>query len=244
MERFDIFVARKGIASSSEKAEPSAATPNGQSQHDHRTSPSVPLSTPQSSSPKKRNVDGKEPSEEPSKTPPSKKRKSDNDTDADAVLAARLQAEENLRARPTRGARTRKPPPAKKKSKSKTSKKVNAEDDSELESSPETNKKEVNRTGGFHVSFSLHMIYASALRIRLGTNNCLQKPLNLSPALSTLLNGEVAVRFPTLDNLDTQSVTRSNACTALATADGEETMAIYPCQRSPRSERSTSNSMR
>lgn len=74
--------------------------------------------------------------------------------DADALYAARLQAEENLRARPTRGGIVRKSAPVKKKkspTKAKTSKKVKAEDDSDLEGS-DGEKKEVNRTGGFHVS--------------------------------------------------------------------------------------------
>lgn len=57
-----------------------------------------------------------------------------------------------MRARPTRGASARRSAPVKKKAKAKTSKKVKAEDDSDLDSGSET-KKEVNRSGGFHVSF-------------------------------------------------------------------------------------------
>lgn len=90
--------------------------------------------------------------------PPAKKHKSSADVDADALYAAKLQAEENMRARPTRGGNTRRAAPTKKKSKAKTSKRVKAEDDSELESGSDT-KKEVNRSGGFHVSNVTHLSY-------------------------------------------------------------------------------------
>ncbi|BDD55831.1 hypothetical protein MAP00_001315 [Monascus purpureus] len=172
MERFDIFVARDGLDPSSEAAPSGTATSNGHAKEENGISSSVPLSPPHSTSPQKRQVDNDESPEELKKTPPPKKRKSDNDVDADAILAAKLQAEENMRARPTRGASSRRAPPVKRKSKSKTAKKVKAEDDSDLESGSEVNKKEVNRSGGFH------------------------KPLTLSPALSALLNGEVMLSRP------------------------------------------------
>jgi len=61
----------------------------------------------------------------------------------------------------------------KKLTKSKISKKVKAEEDSDLESTSEAGtKKEINRSGGFH------------------------KPLALSPALSNLLDGEVSLSRP------------------------------------------------
>ncbi|KAL1963516.1 hypothetical protein VTN77DRAFT_8097 [Rasamsonia byssochlamydoides] len=169
MERFDIFAQQKGLGTaSSEQAAPSTESVNG---HDgavdaQTTDPSPP---PSSSSPQKRQADSDEPEENGSKTPPSKKRKPDHDIDADALLAAKLQAEENKRARPTRGSAMRKTAPVKRKVK-KTSKKV---EDSDLESGSEAGaKKEVNRSGGFH------------------------KPLNLSPALSALLDGEVSLSRP------------------------------------------------
>ena len=88
-------------------------------------------------------------------TPPKKKRKAEP-LDEDALFAARLQAEENSRARPTRGGSNRKGAVVKKKRspvKKKTSKKIKSEDDSDIEGSgSEVEDKEVNRSGGFHVS--------------------------------------------------------------------------------------------
>jgi upstream activation factor subunit UAF30 len=101
----------------------------------------------------KRQAGSEEASDLSGASPPPKKRKPDADVDADAEFAAKLQAEENLRARPTRGGSNRRAAPTKKKSKAKTSKRVKAEDDSDIESGSDT-KKEVNRTGGFHVSWT------------------------------------------------------------------------------------------
>lgn len=89
---------------------------------------------------------------------PKKKRKA-APVDDDAAFAARLQAEENGRARATRGGANKKPTSAKKKinkkmSKKKTSDRVKAEDDSDLEGSgSEIVEKKINRSGGFHVIF-------------------------------------------------------------------------------------------
>lgn len=74
--------------------------------------------------------------------------------DDDAQLAARLQAEEDGRARPTRGVAKRKIAPSKSsnpKKKEKSAKKVKAEDDSDVEDS---SGPEVKKTGAFHVRFS------------------------------------------------------------------------------------------
>ncbi|KAJ5178736.1 hypothetical protein N7492_001946 [Penicillium capsulatum] len=162
MERFDVYAAKNGAGVSEE------ATSNGYHEAD---SVAAVTSTPPSSSPVKRQADSEEASEPASMSPPPpKKHKSDTDVDADALYAAKLQAEENLRARPTRGGNTRRAPATKKKTKAKTSKRVKAEDDSDVESGSDT-KKEVKRTGGFH------------------------KPLNLSPALSALL-GEPTLSRP------------------------------------------------
>lgn len=142
MERFDIYAEKNGVGAPAKDT----ATSNGHKEDD-ATAP-VP-SPPPSTSPVKRDADSEEASAAGSE-PPAKKHKSDADVDADALYAAKLQAEENMRARPTRGGNTRRAAPSKKKSKAKTSKRVKAEDDSDIESGSDT-KKEVNRSGGFHV---------------------------------------------------------------------------------------------
>ncbi|KAJ5887611.1 hypothetical protein N7495_007652, partial [Penicillium taxi] len=164
MERFDIHAEKNGVGES-----PDEPVSNGPKDSD---SPSVVPSPRPSSSPVKHQA-SEEASDLHIASPPHKKRKqeADVDIDADAMFAAKLQAEENMRARPTRGGNTRRTAPSKKKSKAKTSKRVKAEDDSDIESGSDT-KKEVNRTGGFH------------------------KPLNLSPSLSALLGGQVTLSRP------------------------------------------------
>jgi upstream activation factor subunit UAF30 len=84
-------------------------------------------------------------------SPPPKKRKK---LDSDAKLAAKLQAEENSRARPSRNGVNKKPVAARKKStpKKKSAAKIKADDDSDLELNSDGEKKEVVRKGGFHVS--------------------------------------------------------------------------------------------
>ncbi|RDW70719.1 SWIB/MDM2 domain protein [Aspergillus mulundensis] len=166
MERFDIFAEKKGIGA--------PPTPNGDTQHGDSATPVEPSSPSQSSTAQKRQADSADLEDLPTKTPPPKKQKHkpSHDIDADALYAAKLQAEENLRARPTRGASTRKAAPVKKKkSTAKTAKKVRVEDDSDIGSGSESGKK-VNRSGGFH------------------------KPLNLSPALSALLGGAATMSRP------------------------------------------------
>lgn len=95
-------------------------------------------------------------SDVPDTPPPRKKRKAEP-LDADAAFAAKLQAEENIRARPTRGGANRKDLMAKKKKKSpkkKTANKVKAEDDSDIDGSgSEVEGKKPIRSGGFHVRF-------------------------------------------------------------------------------------------
>ena len=91
-------------------------------------------------------------SDTPSSPPPKKKRKPE--VEDDAAFAARLQAEEMSRARPTRGGNQRKTTVVKKKKKTpkkKTSDKVKAEDDSDLEGSGSGGERKVNRNSGFHV---------------------------------------------------------------------------------------------
>lgn len=149
MERFDVFAAKRQQEPS--PAEPPAPTSNGH--HAHDSTAAIPSSSlAGSASPQKRLPDSDDHSDVSTKTPPAKKKKAKKeDVDADAVYAAKLQAEENMRARTTRGANTRKAAPVKRKTKAKTSSKVKAEDDSDLDSSSGTAKKEVNRSGGFHV---------------------------------------------------------------------------------------------
>jgi upstream activation factor subunit UAF30 len=151
MERFDIFAQKNGVGEAPDDAAPTSKATNGHSAND-TSNPAAAPASPSSSTSQKRHADSEDLSENGTKTPPKKKRKADN-IDADALYAAKLQAEENMRARPTRAGSARKAAPIKKK-KSKTSKKVKAEDDSDVESGSETGaKKEVNRSGGFHVSY-------------------------------------------------------------------------------------------
>lgn len=153
MERFDKSVAnRDGIGPSSGTPPSDGAGSNGHIDRPN-DSQSVSLSPPHSSSPRKRLVDSEDLPEDSSRIP-NKKRKSDNDVDSDALLAAKLQAEENMRARPTRRGASSRSQPNRRKAKTKTASKVKAEDDSYPESGEEGTKKEkeVNRSGGFHVS--------------------------------------------------------------------------------------------
>lgn len=86
--------------------------------------------------------------------PPKKKRKSaaaKKEVD-DAKLAAMLQAQENSRARSTRGGVNKKATPKKRKPKKKSEKKVKADDDSDLELNSDGEVKEKPKKGGFHVS--------------------------------------------------------------------------------------------
>ena len=143
MERFDIFASQADQGSATPAEAINGHNGNGNDNEKASTSPS--------SSPQKRPAESEGPEDAGSKSPKAKKRKPDHDIDADALFAAKLQAEENKRARPTRGSVNRKTTLVKKK-KAKTAKKVRAEDDSDFDSSSEAGKKEVNRSGGFHVS--------------------------------------------------------------------------------------------
>lgn len=169
MERFDVCAAQKGIQTASETPATSASTTNGHGKDHDSVTPVEPSSPAQSSMSQKRQAESEEHSDTSSKTPPVKKQKPDNDIDADALFAAKLQAEENMRARQTRGASTRRSQPVKKKqpAKAKTSKKVKAEDDSDLESGSDSGKK-VNRSGGFHVCCKYFLLEVT------GADGCLE----------------------------------------------------------------------
>ncbi|KAL9002131.1 MAG: hypothetical protein Q9188_004923 [Gyalolechia gomerana] len=136
---------------------------------------------------KSESVDAEESSGVIDTAPPKKKRKR-SPVDEDAVFAAKLQAEENGRARSTRGGGPKKAAPVKKKKtpKKKTADRLNAADDSDLDSEP--TEKKVNRSGGFHVSHYLYALLTKA--------NLKQKPLNLSAPLSALLDGELQLSRP------------------------------------------------
>ncbi len=92
------------------------------------------------------------------KTPPPKKRKQ---PDSDAKLAAKLQAEENSRARPSRGSVSKKPTVVRKKAtpKKKSAAKIKGEDDSDVELNSDGERKDVVRKGGFHVRLHTIFIY-------------------------------------------------------------------------------------
>lgn len=170
MQRFDIFAERVDAANI-----PTQVVVNGTSNHDE--APVASVSPMPSAISEKRSAERESSSEMADAPPPNKKRKSDL-IDADAAYAARLQAEENSRARPTRA--VRKSAPVKKKkttTKSKTSKKVKISDDSDVEGSTSETKKEVNRTGGFHVSSFNPLFNYLSENIHLYRNLLIYHPL-------------------------------------------------------------------
>ncbi|KIX00154.1 uncharacterized protein Z518_10291 [Rhinocladiella mackenziei CBS 650.93] len=161
-ERFDIINARKnGDVTVVPSVEPAEPTPKTNGVHD---SPAASAS----SSPAKREARSETVSDVIDTPPPKKKRKAS--IDADAAFAARLQAEEDKLARPTRGGVARKAAPVKRKKKPKKEKVV-ASDDSDIDED-ERKAQKPKRETGFH------------------------KPLNLSPALSNLFDGETQLSRP------------------------------------------------
>ncbi|KAH8645985.1 hypothetical protein BGZ60DRAFT_424698 [Tricladium varicosporioides] len=86
-------------------------------------------------------------------SPPKKRRKQAKPVD-DAKLAAMLQAQENSRARPTRGGANKKAP-MRKKPKKKSEKKIKKDEDSELELDSNGEVKEKVKKGGFHKQYHL-----------------------------------------------------------------------------------------
>lgn len=176
LERFDIFNARQQeLQSNTEQAATPAPATNGH----HAPSPERPTPV---KSPAKREATSETVSDVIDESLPKKKRK-ELSVDADAALAARLQAEEDKRARPTRGGGGKKAAPVKKRTpKKKTAVRVRGSDESDLDDSL-TEKKPKNT--GFNVSFSSVIVRHILIS--------LQKPMNLSAALSELLQGETAV---------------------------------------------------
>ncbi|KAL8996691.1 MAG: hypothetical protein Q9169_003863 [Polycauliona sp. 2 TL-2023] len=164
MARFDQFI-----------ADQTASTQvNGHAVDVKRQSSESPKASPLRVSPDRPSIAKREASEieESSDAPRPKNKRKRSPMDDDAAFAAKLQAEENVRARPTRGGGPKKAAPIKKKKtpKKKTAARVDAADDSDLDS--EAAEKKVNRSGGFH------------------------KPLTLSAPLSTLLDGQLQLSRP------------------------------------------------
>lgn len=169
MTRFDKVTAERGhtAASTSEPTEPAptAKPPVTASTNGFASKESNGTITPKSAK-KRSSPSGEEDEEDESQlssvadTPPPKKKHKPSRSveDSDAAFAARLQAEENKRAaRSTRGGGTTKRKPIVKKSKKerkkKSSARVGSDEDSDAGSGE---KKEVKRSGGFHVRLPLH----------------------------------------------------------------------------------------
>ncbi|KAF4637680.1 hypothetical protein G7Y89_g409 [Cudoniella acicularis] len=110
------------------------------------------ISTPSAS--KHEESDADEESDVKDAGPPKKKRKQTKPVD-DAKLAAMLQAQENSRARPTRGAGNKRTPIRKKAPKKKSAKKIKKDEDSELELDSNGEVKEKEKKGGFHKKYHL-----------------------------------------------------------------------------------------
>ena len=143
MARFDDFTAKSAIQTNGYNT-----AINGEVSRS-----ATPQKAPQSSVSKKRPPEDSEIISDVRDSPaPTKKKKIDHDSDA--AFAAKLQAQENARIRATRGGGPKKSGPVRKKKtpKKKTSAKVKAEDDSDLdESGSEAKEKKVNRNSAFHV---------------------------------------------------------------------------------------------
>lgn len=148
MQRFDKFNAEQnGAAPESEPTEPvptvEVPTANG--------TKGTAADTPNGIS--KRSPDESALSELDESPPKKKQKKQRSIEDDDAAFAAKLQAEENRRARSTRGANTKKRAtvPKKKTQKKKSANRVKDEDDSDIGSGSTAEKKSPSRKGGFHV---------------------------------------------------------------------------------------------
>lgn len=147
MERFDKFNDERNGAPEPAEPIPTVEKPTNGSKAD--------VSEGSGSVSKKRSPDNESEFSPLENTPPQKKHKKHRSAEEeDAALAAKLQAEFNAasRARSTRGGTTKKRALVpKKKTKKKSANVVKEDDDSELESGSGKEKKEVKRTGGFHV---------------------------------------------------------------------------------------------
>jgi hypothetical protein len=150
MERFDHASSSTAFLPPSSAPEPKT---NGHSSP-VKAEPKVKSETPHTSS---ATPDEGEEEDSDVVSPPKKKRKPTRPIDDDAKLAAMLQAQENSRARPTRGGNekkrvAKKPISRVKKEKKKSANKIKRDDDSDLELDSDGEVKEKVRKGGFHVS--------------------------------------------------------------------------------------------
>ena len=111
MERFDIFNARRQEQEA--KAEPTATKPPSKSPTTNGYHAQSSKSPTPEKSPVKREVPSDAASDVTNPSPPKKQKQKQRpaDEDADAAFAAKLQAEEDKRARPTRGGNSRKAAP-------------------------------------------------------------------------------------------------------------------------------------
>jgi len=141
-QRFDKFTARK----EAENGQPlSAPVTNGSATHKATPNPRVKS---ESATPSKREGSSDLSDLVDSASP--KKKAKQRATEDDAAYAARLQAELNNSARPTRGGGPKpKPAPKKKTPKKKSANKVTAEDDSDVESNGDDAEKS-ERGGAFN----------------------------------------------------------------------------------------------
>ena len=151
MARFDIFNAERQKASAQTNGHSTTVKP------DSSASPATEAATPLVAT-KHKSEEGDEDLSEVQDSPAPKKKKRKVDYDSDAAFAAKLQAQENGRIRSTRGGGPKAPAVKKKKTPKKTSSKVKAEDDSDLDGSDGAKEKKVNRSGGFHVCSSLNAL--------------------------------------------------------------------------------------
>ena len=157
-ERFDIINAKQnGEPTILPSVEPADPLPKTNGVHKPQTGSL-------SSSPAKRGAKSETVSDVVDTPPPKKKRKAD--VDADAALAARLQAEEDNLARPTRGGANRKTAPAKRKKKVKKQR-VTGSDDSDLEDG-EGKPEKPKRDTGFHVC---HQLVWTQIQCLTGSRN-------------------------------------------------------------------------
>ena len=167
MERFDVFAQKAGVE---EEPVTSVEVPSPAPVTNGHHTPARDVSADsKTASPMKRDAESQDRSDVIDDAPPKKKRKSS--AEDDAALAARLQAEEDKLSRPTRGAGTRRAAPEKKKKTPKKKSAAKIRDHSDDDDSDDSVEKPVRNTG-FH------------------------KPLNLSPALSELFDGETSLSRP------------------------------------------------
>jgi hypothetical protein len=125
------------------------------------STPSATTSSPSPSTPSASVAKSEPDSDSEEISPPKKKRKANKEVD-DAKLAAMLQAQENSRARSTRGGGSKKVNKVAKKprkKREKSAKKIKADDDSEVELGSDGEVKQKEK-GGFHKQYHLSVALA------------------------------------------------------------------------------------